>query len=217
MTWHDMIHYHDCPLFIVPWLSQTFMDNWHFIFCIKVCLHHAHSSEGGDIVRVGVTFGPGLHDLAHHAVPVLVDADHLELVGGARAQIVNLNFPGVWRIYRKLNPVRHPGVFFTVPDIKVVKVSGVKRCLKEIFSITYQIWSLTILSLTLIVFTSFENCTIFSFFFISWHYPTEALSILASTNLMLSFLPLLSWLFSTAQHVAGHGSQGQVLDITKSE
>ena len=65
-----------------------------------------------------VTFGPGLHYLAHHAVPVLVDADHLKLVGGARAKVVNLNFPGVWRIYRKLNPVGHPGVFFTVPDIK---------------------------------------------------------------------------------------------------
>ena len=76
------------------------------------------SSKGGDIVTVVVTFGPGLHNLAHHPVPVLVDADHLELVGGARAQIVNLNLPGVRGIYRKLNPVRHPGVFFTVPDIK---------------------------------------------------------------------------------------------------
>ena len=37
--------------------------------------------KGGDIVTVGVTFGPGLHDLAHHPVTVLVDADHLQLVG----------------------------------------------------------------------------------------------------------------------------------------
>ena len=83
--------------------------------------------KGGDIVRVVVTFGPGLHDLAHHPVTVLVDADHLELVGGARAQVVNLNFPSVRRIYRKLNPVRHPGVLFTVPEISKKNVSGVKR------------------------------------------------------------------------------------------
>ena len=74
-----------------------------------------------------VTFSPGLHDLAHHAVPVLVDADHLELVGRAGAQIVNLNFPSVRRIYRKLNPVRHPGVFFTVSEIAKKNVSRVNR------------------------------------------------------------------------------------------
>ena len=66
----------------------------------------------------GLTFSPGLHYLAHHPVSVLVDADHLELVAGSRAQIVNLDFSSIWRIYRELNPVRHPRVFFTVPAVK---------------------------------------------------------------------------------------------------
>ena len=61
------------------------------------------------------TFGPGLHYLAHHPVPVLVDADHLELVAGPGAQIVNLDFSCIRRIYRELDPVRHPRVFFSVP------------------------------------------------------------------------------------------------------
>ena len=99
------------------------------------------SSKGGDIVTVAVTFGPGLDYLAHHPVPVLIDADDLEhegvlyctvlhctilycsvlyctdleLVGGACAEVVDLDLARVGRVDRQLDPVGHPGVLFSVP------------------------------------------------------------------------------------------------------
>ena len=65
-----------------------------------------------------LTFRPGLHDLAHHPVPVLVDADHLELVAGPGTQVVDLDLPGVWRVDRQLDPVRHPRVLLPVPGTR---------------------------------------------------------------------------------------------------
>ena len=63
-----------------------------------------------------LTFGLSLDDLGVHAVAVLVGPDHLELVLGVGAEVVDLDLARVRRVHRELDPVRELGVLFPVPE-----------------------------------------------------------------------------------------------------
>ena len=93
---------------MLMWLKENLNFLYNFIF-LKFVIFEV----------LDITFSSGFNNLTHHAISILIDSNHLELICCAGTQVVNLDFSCIWWVNRQLYPVGHSWVFLPVSKNRV--------------------------------------------------------------------------------------------------